>query len=65
MRWKFKWREPKEWNTYFAIFPVRIGPNWANSQAKNGDTVVWLEFVERRFVDYYMGAYSYEYRLKS
>jgi hypothetical protein len=47
MRWKCK--NDREWNKYFAFFPVKVGDDW-----------VWLEYLEGRTV--WSGLY-WEYRL--
>ena len=59
MIWKYKTKEPKEWSKWFAWKPVCIGPL---PRHKNGDTIVWLQRVERKLIDT-RESYLYEYRL--
>ena len=54
MRWSSvdKQNEYKEWRSWFAWYPVRIGCNY-----------VWLEVIERKLFAYRSGD-DYEYRSK-
>jgi hypothetical protein len=59
MRWKHEIKEKGEWGRCFAFFPVTIG----KLPLQYGQTIVWLEFVERKFIGAYQGSIAYEYRL--
>lgn len=57
MKWIHRVEPNVQWQKVFAWFPVRIGTIWP----QNGQTVVWLEWVERKFIDN-RGSTIYEYR---
>jgi hypothetical protein len=59
MRWKHIEKENDEWERHFAFLPVTIG----TLPIQDGQIVVWLEFVERKWIDSYDGSIAYEYRL--
>jgi hypothetical protein len=59
MVWVYKEKPQKEWTRWFAWHMVPIGV----FPIKDGDTVVWLQWVERKWLDSREGCSSYAYRL--
>lgn len=49
-----------EWKKWFAWKPVPIGTH----PPQEGGTMVWLEWIERKWLDCREGSNRYEYRLK-
>ena len=60
MKWKYVESNQNPWKRVFAIFPVKIGKPCAMC---DGDIIVWMQFVWRRWFDSYYGASSYEYAI--
>jgi len=53
-------KDPKDgWSRWFAWRPIPIG----RYPLKDGQAMVWLEWVERKWLDSREGSDSYEYRL--
>ncbi len=59
MKWIHKVKVKKEWEKWFAWHTVPIG----TFPIKNGSTLMWLEFVERKWLDCREGKNRYEYRM--
>jgi hypothetical protein len=59
MIWTYKEKKKSSWEKWFAWYKVPIG----KFPLKNGMKIVWLQWVERKFIDCREGSKSYEYRL--
>ena len=57
MKWIYHEKIKSEWQKWFAWKPVPIG----KYPLDNRQTIVWLQFVERKWIDC-RGSNSYEYR---
>lgn len=53
-------KKESEWKRWFAWKPVPIG---RYPLLKNGQSMVWLQLIERKWLDSREGTSSYEYRL--
>ena len=61
MIWKHKDKPKQEWKSWFAWTPVPIG----RFPISEGNTVVWLEWIERKWVDCrYTNSYEYRFSEK-
>jgi len=60
MKWVYRSKPIKEWETFFAILPKPIG----RLPLKEGQEVVWLQWMERKWIESRGGSSTYEYRLK-
>ena len=60
MIWNYKEKKEKEWKLCFAFLPKPIG----TYPLIDGQKMVWLELIERKFIDSRNGSNSYEYRLR-
>ena len=58
MIWTHKEKPQPEWEWWFAWKPVPIG----RYPIQDGQTIVWLQWVLRKFIDY-RGSAAYEYKL--
>ena len=59
MRMIYKEKKKPEWKRWFAWHKVPIG----KYPIRDGMTMVWLEWVERKWLESREGNNSYEYRL--
>ena len=60
MIWLYKEKVEKEWKPYFAWKPTPIG----RYPLSSGQQIVWLMWIERKWLDSRECSSSYEYRLK-
>lgn len=58
MIWTYKEKKKSLWERWFAWYSVPIG----KFPLQDGTQMVWLEWVERKFINY-RGSKAYEYRL--
>ena len=60
MRWKVESKDPHAWKPFFCLIPRRV-------QGITGDFIVWLEWIERRWVEDLCCGYDFisefDYRL--
>lgn len=59
MIWKYKEDKKSKWKKRFAWKPVPIGVY----PLKDGQTMVWLKIIYRKWLDSREGSSRYEYRL--
>jgi len=61
MIWNYKRKKEPEWKPYFAWKPTPIG----TYPLEDNQKIVWLQWIERKWLDSRNGANRYEYRLKA
>jgi len=59
MKYRYKEKKEPKWKFWFAWRPVPIG----GYPLKNGALMVWMEWVERKWLDCREGDNRYNYRL--
>lgn len=59
MIYKYVKKKKPEWQRWFAWKPVPIG-GWP---ARDNATMVWLQWIERKWLDSREGSSRYDYRL--
>lgn len=55
----YKEKKEPEWKRWFAWHPIPIG----TYPLRDGQTMVWLQTIERKWLDSHNGTPRYEYRL--